>query len=437
MLNLKEYRTFPEGVHTVLALAYSVGSGLMLTKDGALVAAFELVGSDLASMTLGQRNDLTERLSTALNTYFKSGWVTSFELIRKECADYPEATLSAFPDPISLAIEQERAEDFRQEGNHYESAIMFVARFKPQALQHPWFRSFFYTGKQELILDSLESDIQHFERVMGNFADSLSSLLTFRRLREYAHVDPFGHEILRDDLLNYLHFTLTCEDYPVNKPLEATPAEEYLCAKDFFPGDVLKVGEQYIVAISLINSPQFTYPNMLDTLSHFRLCYRWITRMIHMDQHEVLNVVKKRGKAFQQQEKNATKQIFKINTQETENLDALNMRLDTMQVAADVHNGQYGFGFCTQTLILFNENKNALMQNARAVLREINSLGHSCQLETLNAVEAWLGTIPGNIHQNVRKQLTHTGHLANMVPLTTVWKGHSYCPNPLMNRGAE
>ena len=43
--------------------------------------------------------------------------------------------------------------------------------------------------------------------------------------------------------------------------------------------------------------------------------------------------------------------------------------------------------------------------------------------ETLNAVDAWLSSIPGNAYANVRQPIVSTLNLAHMMPLSAVWAG--------------
>jgi|GEM_PF-1999997 len=433
MLKVKDYRSFPEGLHKLIALYLMVGSGIMLTKDQALIAAFFVTGMDLSNMTPLDRNRLSARCNEILNHYFKSGWVTYFEVIRQKSPGYPDRSRSAFNDPISQLMDDERRADFEQEGNHYDSKTVLVIRYKPLVFQNQWFKKLFYSGKQEDVLSSLEQDIHYFERHLQSLVDAFTGTLTLTRMREYNHPLDQGHTVLRDELLNYLNFTITCENNPVNKPTDRIfTAEDYLGVRDFFPGDILKIGKQYVVVLSLSVTSKATYPNMLDLLNHLPIEYRWITRMIHLDSNEAVAIVQKIMRAWQQQEKNGMKQMMRMNTQETENMNAFQMRMDASNVTANVHSGEVGYGYCTQNIVLFSEKRSDVLENARLVIRELSRLGHSCFVEELNAVEAWLGTIPGNVQQNVRKQITHTEHLANMLPLTSVWTGHDHCPNPLM-----
>ncbi|MBB4632866.1 type IV secretory pathway VirB4 component [Sphingosinicella soli] len=38
-------------------------------------------------------------------------------------------------------------------------------------------------------------------------------------------------------------------------------------------------------------------------------------------------------------------------------------------------------------------------------------------------MEAWLGSLPGQVYANVRQPLVHTLNLAHLMPLSSVWAG--------------
>ena len=59
----------------------------------------------------------------------------------------------------------------------------------------------------------------------------------------------------------------------------------------------------------------------------------------------------------------------------------------------------------------------------RAVERIINGRGFVSIHEKVNAVDAWLGTHPGNAYANVRVPLVSTLNLSHMMPLSAVWAG--------------
>lgn len=42
---------------------------------------------------------------------------------------------------------------------------------------------------------------------------------------------------------------------------------------------------------------------------------------------------------------------------------------------------------------------------------------------SLNAVEAWLSSLPGHVYANVRQPVLHTLNLVHMMPMSAVWAG--------------
>src|SRR6185312_13936476 len=47
----------------------------------------------------------------------------------------------------------------------------------------------------------------------------------------------------------------------------------------------------------------------------------------------------------------------------------------------------------------------------------------TCMRETVNAIEAWLGGLPGHVYANVRQPPISTLNLAHMMPFSAVWAG--------------
>ncbi len=432
-LNVKEYRTYPDGFPTLLNITELVGSGFLFCEDGAITAGYYVSGKDIASMTHAERNQAAHRLNSAFVQHFGAGWVISFELINKPSADYPDASLSHFPDPISQAIEDERRAQFLKEGNHFESMIVLVVRYKPTSIENPKWKRLFYQGKPKETVTSLEHTMAYMERTLQSFEDSLSGVLQLQRMRSYTVEDEFGITHHRDDLVNYANLTITDEWRSINISSDL-PLEYQLGGLDFAPGDFPLIGDKYIAAISITGSPGESFPNMLQSIAHQRMACRWYVRFTALEQHQTVGEVKKVWMEWEQQISNPTRQILRMKGGH-ENLDAAQMSMDAQHVMAQAHSGQVLFGHCTQTIILMHENLSTLVDNARQMVREVKRIGFNCQIETLNATEAWLGTLPGNVHQNLRQNLLHTLHLAHMLPLCTIWTGHEQCPNPLMPPG--
>ena len=92
--------------------------------------------------------------------------------------------------------------------------------------------------------------------------------------------------------------------------------------------------------------------------------------------------------------------------------------------------GYVGAGYLTSCIVLMHENQEQLQDWARELRRNIQTLGFGCRIENINALEAWLGTHPGNGYANLRRPMVNTLNLADLLPLASVWTGSPVCPCP-------
>src|SRR5690606_15825376 len=65
-----------------------------------------------------------------------------------------------------------------------------------------------------------------------------------------------------------------------------------------------------------------------------------------------------------------------------------------------------------------------------AIRRLVQAEGFGARVETLNATDAFLGSLPGNWYANIREPLINTSNLADLVPLNSVWSGNPVAPCP-------
>src|SRR6202043_3783602 len=77
----------------------------------------------------------------------------------------------------------------------------------------------------------------------------------------------------------------------------------------------------------------------------------------------------------------------------------------------------------TATAPVWDEDARAADEKLRLVEKVIQGRDFTCIAETVNAVEAWLGSLPGHVYANVRQPPVSTLNLAHMMPLSAVWAG--------------
>src|SRR5690242_21825536 len=64
-------------------------------------------------------------------------------------------------------------------------------------------------------------------------------------------------------------------------------------------------------------------------------------------------------------------------------------------------------------------------ERLRLAEKVIQGRDFTCMIETVNAVEAWIGSLPGHVYANVRQPPISTLNLAHMIPLSAVWAGEA------------
>src|SRR3546814_1334017 len=99
--------------------------------------------------------------------------------------------------------------------------------------------------------------------------------------------------------------------------------------------------------------------------------------------------------------------------------DADNKALDADMALQELGGDHVAFGYLTATITVWDESRAGAAEKVRAVERVINSRGFTTIRETVNAVEAWLGSLPGHVYANVRQQIgrAHVGTPVNNAQL--------------------
>ena len=103
--------------------------------------------------------------------------------------------------------------------------------------------------------------------------------------------------------------------------------------------------------------------------------------------------------------------------------DAHNKALDADAALQELGSDLIGEAYVTATVTVCDEDARTADQKLRLVEKVIQGRDFTCVAETVNAVEAWLGSLPGHAYANVRQPPVSTLNLAHMMPLSAVWAG--------------
>ena len=227
----------------------------------------------------------------------------------------------------------------------------------------------------------------------------MGDAVSLRRMESYTFADRFGRDHLRDHLVNYLHFALTGEEVALNIPPAGAYLDAVIGGRELWPGDTPRLGSaldgRFICCVAIEGFPAESFPGILDMLDHLPISFRWSTRMIYLDQHETLAELRKFRRKWKQQVRGFWTQVFKTQGGSI-NEDALLMSSQADAAIAEASSALVTFGYYTPVIVLMDADRAALIETARLVVREIMREGFSARIETVNTMEAWLGSLPGH-----------------------------------------
>jgi type IV secretion/conjugal transfer VirB4 family ATPase len=430
MLALREFRSATKGLPDLLNYAAVVDDGVVLNKDGSLTAAWAYRGDDLDSASAAELAALSARVNAAFARR-GSGWMLHVDALRSEARSYPD--VGAFPDRTTLLIDRERRTTHEAEGAHYESRYVLTVTYLPPIDAEHAIASFFVDGEPtQHRAHTASRALETFAGALVEIEDNLSAALRLVRLRARRVEDRFGRVHIQDELLRHLMTCLTGEDHPVNLPPVPMYLDAVLGAHDFFGGLRPRIGQHHIRSIAITGFPAESYPGILDFLNRLPLRYRWSTRFILLDTPVAQQQIN-RYRARWWQKRKSLRNLIREHTGNAAthvDADADAMATDAVAALADASSGAVKFGYYTTVIVLMDENAELVDSAARNVIKAINHAGFAARLEDVNAVEAFLGSLPGHGYPNIRRPLLHTLNLADLLPLTSIWPGLAQQPCP-------
>lgn len=429
MLRLNEFRQKARGLADVLNIALMPSDGVLQNKDGSLTAGWRYRGHDLASATHAEMAAVSDRLNVALRA-LGSGWMLHCDAVRIPATRYPEA--GAFPDRTSWLIDHECRVTHESEGRYFETEYVLTLTYLPPLRQTGRLIDMLYEdelrdrsaqGYADRVMAKFQVALTDFETMVGNS-------LALQRLRaEPQGLDHRGRPVLHDALLQHMEFCISGVRRPVRTPTIPMYLDALIGAHDFAGGMAPRVGTKTIRVVAIDGFPQDSYPGILHVLDQFSAEYRWSTRFIFLDPPQARRAVEATRRRWAQKQRGLKDQVFNT-AGGTLDLDAVEMTQDAERAVGDIESNAVAFGYYTSCVVLMHDDPRQADELAQQVRKAVLAWGFGARVEDINSVEAWLGSIPGHGHANVRRPMMHTLNLADLLPISAAWPGPAENPCP-------
>jgi len=406
-----------EGYPDKLNYAELVAPGIMLMKDGALLAGWEFNGPDLESASEYELNSLSAQINSAF-LHLGDGWMLHHNVMRFPALSYPGT--GNFPDATTRLFDLERKERYEQIGTLFENVSSLILTYKPLDSSQSMGNRLFIEGYLERGADLNNSHAMFhnkFEQVEG----TLSKVLRMKRMGD-------------SELLTTLHACASGLDYPVLVPDPAVDLSYYLGSQDLITGFYPQIGDKHFAIVGVTGYPANGVPEILASISRLPTPLRLCSRFIFCEPYTAEKKID-RKRAYWEQKRTRLSDIFarSLKLEHSGHIDqhADLMMNDALEAEAEAASGHVRYGHFTLTVTVNASAREIAIESAAQIRKELQNRGLSARIETFNAVEAFLGSLPGHGYYDVRKPILHTMNVAHLSTFSTIWAGEELHPSPL------
>ncbi len=424
---LREHRARPRALSDLLGWGFLVGEGVLLMKDGSFLAAYRVRGRDLASSTAGEVAALAGHVGAALAAY-GDGWMVHADAVRREAVGYAPRERCHFPDPVSALVDETRRARYTATAEHYETEAVLSLTYTPPPGLVGRLQGAVVAGRGERSGVDWGLLLGQFEREARGLRDRLSSAMRVERLGSA-------------DLLRHLHESLTGLPHAVGVPGHGAYLDYALADQPFVGGFEPRVGGEHVRVVAVQGYPNATRPGLADPLTRLPFPYRWSVRFLPFSPATATKVIGKAQLGWFQKRRGAGDWVrdmaSKEKRQETEmdlafqDAGASRMVLDAGAARARNTGGELRFGHLTACAVVMADDPRSANERAAALLKAVRDLGFTGRVEDVNAVDAFLGSLPGHGHANLRRPVLSTDNVVDVLPLTAPWGGHREVPSGL------
>ena len=228
------------------------------------------------------------------------------------------------------------------------------------------------------------------------------------------------------ETLTYLHSCVSTKRHRVRVPETPVYLDALLADQPLTGGLEPRLGDQHLRVLTIIGFPTATTPGLLDDLNRLAFSYRWSTRAILLDKTDATKLVTKIRRQWFAKRKSIGAILKEVMTNEASVLvdtDAANKAADADTALQELGADVAGMAYVTATITVWDADPRLAFEKLRLVEKVIQGRDFTAMVETVNAVDAWLGSLPGHAYANVRQPPISTLNLAHMIPLSAVWAG--------------
>ena len=402
-----------EGLGDLLGWAFLIDEGTVLMKDGALLTGWRLEPRDLASATAAEVTRVSNAIHESLDLLGDS-MTLEVNVHRRHTTGYSLSGWRHFPTPALRALESERADQFNRPGIHYATTCTaLVTYFPPKEASARWERLVVQGPGRGL-------DYEHIlTRFRTRVAEAQALLSTAFAVQSLSS----------DDLLRECHQSLTGLDHPVHTP-DASYLSHTLASCDLECGYCPRLDGQYLLICTINGLGSSTSDLAGAFVLGMHEQVRWHMRFVGLSRHGAARRIRRLQTRWFHQ-RGGLRRLVGSGQDGFEDQDALSMQQETGDALEEATSRYSRFGYLSNAFILRDANLERGQERAHALLQVLRDQGFTGSLETFNATDAFIGSLPGHGYANLRRPIVSSRNVAHLFPVSMPWRGDPVCPNPI------
>ena len=264
-VTVKKHRSPDAGLSDLLIYAAMVEDGVIVGKNGSLMAAWLYRGDDQASSTEPQREAVSFRINQALSQ-LGNGWMVHVDAVRRRAAGYAAPGLSHFPDALTAALDEERRRLFEGLGAMYDGYFVVTLTYLPPLVAQRKFVELMFDDDQAAVTaqDRTKGLVEQFTRDCASFESRLSSVFRLQRLRGQSLILEDGSTVIHDEFLRWVQRCVTGLNQPVRLPAHPMYLDAVIGGQELWTGVIPKIGRQYMQVVAIEGFPLDSTPGDPD-----------------------------------------------------------------------------------------------------------------------------------------------------------------------------
>ena len=327
---------------------------------------------------------VTARVNNVLRR-FGSGWALYFDAERVPARSYPRST---FPDRLSQLVDDERRREFAGRSRHFETLFRLTLTYLPPA--DSWSRA-------------SETLVERAAAEAGGSITWRTHLENFRARTDRAFmllgdVMPRLAPMSDEATLTYLHGTVSASDGRITVPGIPAHLDAVLADTPLAGGIEPMLGDLHLRTLTVLGFPNLTRPGLLDDLNDLPFAYRWMTRFLVLGKDEAERELGRCRRQWFAKRKSVLAMLKEVVfSQEAAlvNSDADVKAADADRALQELGEDLVAFGHVTTSVTVRHRSAAVAAEHQLELERILHGRGFATIRERLNAVEAWLGSLPG------------------------------------------